>query len=816
MGSFRRSKTAVTATDASTSNDRHRPASHRGTDGTTSPRLRSRRPVIRLLTAVVAAVSSFAALTATARPASAGSVCPAGWTCTDVGGALPPGQATLFNGILSAVGGGYDLFGTADSFFFVSQPLNGDGAVTTQVASVQPTDSDALAGVMLRNSTDAGSPYYGAFITPGVGLVVQWRSREGGPTTEYRFSGFSAPIYLRVSRYTTTGSAPQTYFGVQTSPDGNQWATLTGATVALNLAPTMVGGVAVTSHNQQSSAMAVTMNSPTVAAGEYPGTQLSCPGGWNCTDVGAVSPGGGQSSSGGQLTVLGGGPDIWNTADAFHYVWQDLATSGTPTISAQVASLTAADPFAKAGVMVRASTDPGSAYYAIYVTPGNGIVVQERSSLGATATEPNVTPGAAPEYLRIIETSSDTFQAAESSDGTTWFNVGGAVHIAMPGPVLAGLAVTSHDLTTADPAAFNAVTVTGGVPTSTTTATAAPASALIGGHVAYSATVAPNSGGGTPTGTVTFTTGATALCSAPLAAGTASCSSTSAPLGSDSILASYGGDGTYSASSGTAVLTVGTPAPPAPPVTTGTLSAPVVGIASLPDGTGYWLTNAAGAVSAHGNAVNYGSMAGQHLNAPITHIVATPDGEGYWLVAADGGTFTFGDAGFFGSMGNRHLNAPVVDIASTADGQGYWLVASDGGIFSFGDATFHGSMGGSHLNRPVVGVAADYATGGYWLVATDGGIFSFNAPFLGSTGSLHLNQPVNGMAPTADFQSYRFVASDGGIFSFGNVPFYGSTGGQHLNAPVLGMAADPATGGYWLVASDGGVFSFNAPFYGAR
>ena len=816
MGSFRRSKTAVTATDASTSNDRHRPASHRGTDGTTSPRLRSRRPVIRLLTAVVAAVSSFAALTATARPASAGSVCPAGWTCTDVGGALPPGQATLFNGILSAVGGGYDLFGTADSFFFVSQPLNGDGAVTTQVASVQPTDSDALAGVMLRNSTDAGSPYYGAFITPGVGLVVQWRSTEGGPTTEYRFSGFSAPIYLRVSRYTTTGSAPQTYFGVQTSPDGNQWATLTGATVALNLAPTMVGGVAVTSHNQQSSAMAVTMNSPTVAAGEYPGTQLSCPGGWNCTDVGAVSPGGGQSSSGGQLTVLGGGPDIWNTADAFHYVWQDLATSGTPTISAQVASLTAADPFAKAGVMVRASTDPGSAYYAIYVTPGNGIVVQERSSLGATATEPNVTPGAAPEYLRIIETSSDTFQAAESSDGTTWFNVGGAVHIAMPGPVLAGLAVTSHDLTTADPAAFNAVTVTGGVPTSTTTATAAPASALIGGHVAYSATVAPNSGGGTPTGTVTFTTGATALCSAPLAAGTASCSSTSAPLGSDSILASYGGDGTYSASSGTAVLTVGTPAPPAPPVTTGTLSAPVVGIASLPDGTGYWLTNAAGAVSAHGNAVNYGSMAGQHLNAPITHIVATPDGEGYWLVAADGGTFTFGDAGFFGSMGNRHLNAPVVDIASTADGQGYWLVASDGGIFSFGDATFHGSMGGSHLNRPVVGVAADYATGGYWLVATDGGIFSFNAPFLGSTGSLHLNQPVNGMAPTADFQSYRFVASDGGIFSFGNVPFYGSTGGQHLNAPVLGMAADPATGGYWLVASDGGVFSFNAPFYGAR
>ncbi len=117
-------------------------------------------------------------------------------------------------------------------------------------------------------------------------------------------------------------------------------------------------------------------------------------------------------------------------------------------------------------------------------------------------------------------------------------------------------------------------------------------------------------------------------------------------------------------------------------------------MASLPNGSGYWLTDAAGGVSAHGNAVNYGSMAGHVLNAPVNHIVATPDGKGYWLVAADGGTFTFGDAGFYGSTGNIVLNAPVVDIAPTQTGKGYWLVASDGGIFSFGDAQFHGSMGG--------------------------------------------------------------------------------------------------------------------------
>ncbi len=270
--------------------------------------------------------------------------------------------------------------------------------------------------------------------------------------------------------------------------------------------------------------------------------------------------------------------------------------------------------------------------------------------------------------------------------------------------------------------------------------------------------------------------------------------------------------------------TFGTPSTPPPPTSppppinnaNGNLQGPVTGMASLPDGSGYWLADAHGGVSAHGNAVNYGSMAGKALNAPVNHIVATPDGMGYWLVAADGGTFTFGDAGFYGSTGNTRLNAPVVDIGPTQDGKGYWLVASDGGIFTFGDAQFFGSMGGVRLNKPVVGISPDYTSGGYWLVATDGGIFSFNAPFYGSTGNIVLNQPVNGMAPTPSGHGYWFVASDGGIFSFGDAQFYGSMGGTRLNAPIVGMATDNTTGGYWLVASDGGVFTFNTPFFGAN
>jgi hypothetical protein len=261
------------------------------------------------------------------------------------------------------------------------------------------------------------------------------------------------------------------------------------------------------------------------------------------------------------------------------------------------------------------------------------------------------------------------------------------------------------------------------------------------------------------------------------------------------------GNGLAAAAVQTLVLTVSDPSP-------------VVGMAALPDGGGYWVVTAQGAVTAYGTAVNDGSMGGRRLNAPVVGITSTPDGGGYWLVASDGGVFAFGNAGYFGSMGAHPLNAAIVGLASTGNGTGYWEVASDGGIFAFGTARFAGSMGGQHLNDPIVGMAVDGSTGGYWLVASDGGIFSFDATFLGSTGDLTLQGPIVAMAATPDSRGYRLVGSDGGVFDFGNATYHGSTGGQPLTHPVVGMATDATTGGYWLVASDGGIFNFRAPLDG--
>ncbi|MGA8724365.1 MAG: choice-of-anchor D domain-containing protein [Acidimicrobiales bacterium] len=291
-----------------------------------------------------------------------------------------------------------------------------------------------------------------------------------------------------------------------------------------------------------------------------------------------------------------------------------------------------------------------------------------------------------------------------------------------------------------------------------------------------------------------------------LDAATGTITGTPVAAGAYSFVVKTVGSGGFSGSAKLAITVLGTPE---------TLNSATVGMASTPDGNGYWITDTAGEVRTDGDAGFYGSMAGRPLNAPIAHIVATADAHGYWLVASDGGTFAFGDAPFYGSMAGYPLNKPIVDIAPTPDGRGYWLVASDGGIFAFGDAIFRGSMGGTPLNKPVVGMAPNPVTGGYWLVASDGGIFGFDASFFGSTGSLSLNRPVNGMAVAPGGVGYWLVASDGGIFAFGRAGFHGSTGALALSAPVVGMAPDAVTGGYWLVASDGGIFAFDAPFFGS-
>jgi len=258
------------------------------------------------------------------------------------------------------------------------------------------------------------------------------------------------------------------------------------------------------------------------------------------------------------------------------------------------------------------------------------------------------------------------------------------------------------------------------------------------------------------------------------------------------------------------------------------LAAPIVGMATLPSGSGYYMVGADGGVFNFGSAPYHGStytygitgLGGSHpLNAPIVGMASTPHGNGYWLVAADGGVFNFGSAKFYGSTytygitglsGKHPLNAPIVAMVPTPDGHGYWLIAKDGGVFDFGDAKFYGSTytygitglsGSKPLAAPIVGAAASPNGGGYYLVAADGGVFDFgNAKFDGSAysigytglgGSHPLPSPVASIAPNPDGNGYWAITQGGNLFSFGGAASLPSVVTSGVPAPQKVTTSNP-------------------------
>ena len=92
----------------------------------------------------------------------------------------------------------------------------------------------------------------------------------------------------------------------------------------------------------------------------------------------------------------------------------------------------------------------------------------------------------------------------------------------------------------------------------TSTAVSALDYGVRGEPMTLTATVASSLPAGSPTGNVTFTDNGTTLGSAPLGAGGASLVTTSLPMGTDSIQASYGGSALYQPSTSTAItVTIG-------------------------------------------------------------------------------------------------------------------------------------------------------------------------------------------------------------------------------------------------------------------
>jgi hypothetical protein len=171
---------------------------------------------------------------------------------------------------------GNDIWNTVDEFRLAYRRLNGDGSIVARVDSLMPTDGWAKAGVMIRESLNAGSKHAAVVVTPSNGVSFPYRAFTGDVSNQVNLAGVVAPYWVRLTR---TGDV----FKAEHSANGTTWTVL-GTEQTISMVGTIYIGLCLTSH------------SPAVATvAEYSEvTATGATGSWQVAEIGVDHPGNSQ------------------------------------------------------------------------------------------------------------------------------------------------------------------------------------------------------------------------------------------------------------------------------------------------------------------------------------------------------------------------------------------------------------------------------------------------------------------------------------------------------------------------------------------
>ncbi len=163
------------------------------------------------------------------------------WRETDIGAVGLAGDSANSNGQIAVYGSGADIWGSADAFHYLYQRLNGNTQVVARVDSVVNTNAWAKAGIMIRDTLDAGSRHAFVCLTPSNGVAFQSRDTTGGSSVNANVTGIVAPYWVKLAR-----SGDQ--FSAYRSADGVTWTQI-GTTRTIDMPPVVYVGLAATSHD---------------------------------------------------------------------------------------------------------------------------------------------------------------------------------------------------------------------------------------------------------------------------------------------------------------------------------------------------------------------------------------------------------------------------------------------------------------------------------------------------------------------------------------------------------------------------------------
>ncbi len=291
---------------------------------------------------------------------------------------------------------------------------------------------------------------YAIFVLPPAGYAAPnlvaptiLNAQVGNARAVLSWTGVNGAESYNIERSTTSGGPYSTIATGVLSPCYNDLTLANGVTYYYVVAAVNSAG-AVGPLSPQATVTTVT-------------TSLPVP--WTDSDVGATGLAGSASYSNGVFTVNGAGNDIWSSSSQFHYAYTPIIGPFTATV--EVLTEQDTNAWTKAGLLATQSLNPEDVFNDIVVTPGNGIVDQQRTSFDGGPSQPGSLTGLkAPYWVRMVR-NGPTLTTYAAPDGVTWTEVG-TTSISMSDPIYIGLCDCAHTSTpTLNASTFANFTITG-------------------------------------------------------------------------------------------------------------------------------------------------------------------------------------------------------------------------------------------------------------------------------------------------------------------------------------------------------------------
>ncbi|HEY4417159.1 MAG TPA: LamG-like jellyroll fold domain-containing protein, partial [Verrucomicrobiae bacterium] len=143
------------------------------------------------------------------------------WVGQDIGPVFGRGASGTNVTGFTVIGSGTSFGTTNDQFQGALQPLAGDATLTARITASQASSANALAGVMMRNSSgDAVASVVMGYDAGNQSAVFEYRAANNGNiTTTFSAPGISLPVWVQLVR---SGND----FTGYSSPDGSTWTQL--------------------------------------------------------------------------------------------------------------------------------------------------------------------------------------------------------------------------------------------------------------------------------------------------------------------------------------------------------------------------------------------------------------------------------------------------------------------------------------------------------------------------------------------------------------------------------------------------------------